>query len=72
MAKAATERGESGPERGGQPHGPQHLNLAGLDEDDFEELIHQLVRVEFPEAEKLDRPDGGADTAPAGGTGSAL
>ena len=33
-----------------------------MHEDDFEELVHQLVRVEFPGAEKLDRPDGGADT----------
>lgn len=73
MAKSASRsgKGEQGPERERQPRGPRSLNLAGLDEDDFEELVHQLVRVEFPAAEKLDRPDGGADTLlPAASAGS--
>lgn len=73
MAKSASRRGkgEDGPEPERQPRGPRSLNLSGLDEDDFEELVHQLVRVEFPAAEKLDRPDGGADTLlPAASAGS--
>ena len=51
-----------GPDPERKPRGAHTFNLAGLHEDDFEELVHQLVRVEFPAAEKLDRPDGGADT----------
>lgn len=63
MARSAIggDAGE-GPDPERKPRGAHTFNLAGLHEDDFEELVHQLVRVEFPAAEKLDRPDGGADT----------
>jgi hypothetical protein len=63
MAKSAIggDAGE-GPDPERKPRRARTFNLAALHEDDFEELVHQLVRVEFPAAEKLDRPDGGADT----------
>lgn len=64
MARSAIPKGkgEGGPERERQPRGARALNVAGLHEDDFEELVHQLVRLDFPAAEKLEAPDGGADT----------
>ena len=62
MARTATPNGEGGPEQERERRGARTFNLAGMHEDDFEDLVHQLVRIEFPSAEKLDRPDGGADT----------
>lgn len=46
-----------------QPLGPRRLNLGALTDEDFEEVCFLVVRLEFPEAIKLDNPDGGADSA---------
>ena len=44
-------------------------DLADLSADDFESLVHRLIELEWPGAEKLDSPDGGADTIVADATG---
>jgi hypothetical protein len=42
--------------------GVRRVDLAGLPPDDFEELVHRLVRVTYPTARHTGNPDKGADT----------
>jgi hypothetical protein len=53
-----------------EPIGPRKLEVGRLTDEDFQELCHRLVRIEYPEARSVAIPDGGADTLlprPTGG-----
>ena len=53
-----------------EPIGPRKLPLGELTDEDFQQLCHRLVRLEFPDARSTDIPDGGADSIlarPGGG-----
>jgi hypothetical protein len=45
-----------------EPFGPRKLPVGNLTDDDFQQLCHRLVRLEFPDARSTEVPDGGADT----------
>ncbi|MFN8159953.1 MAG: hypothetical protein U0R52_02755 [Solirubrobacterales bacterium] len=47
---------------GEEPLGPRKFDFESLNEDDFEAMCHEIVRLEFREVAKTDRPDGGADS----------
>jgi hypothetical protein len=44
------------------PVQPPRFRFDEQHEDDFDEMTFQLVRLEFPDAVKMDAPDGGTDT----------
>lgn len=44
-----------------QPLGPRRLDFRDLTADDFERLCYFIIQLEFPEAVRLEAPDGGAD-----------
>lgn len=46
----------------GKPLGPRRFNFEELSNSDFEELCHELIRLECPEVAKTAAPDGGADS----------
>lgn len=43
------------------PIAPRRLDLGGLTDEQFEEICHRLVRLEFPDVHRTHNPDGGAD-----------
>ena len=52
------------------PLGPRQLPIGELTDEDFQQICHRLVRLEYPSVTSTDNPDGGADTLlprPGGG-----
>jgi hypothetical protein len=52
------------------PLGPRKLPIEAMQDEDFQEMCHLLVRLDHPEARAMRNPDGGSDTLlprPAGG-----
>src|SRR4051812_33307100 len=45
-----------------KPLGPRDLDLAAMTDEDFQQLCHRLVLLEYPEALSTDNPDSGADS----------
>lgn len=45
-----------------KPLGPRKFDFGELTDEDFEEMCHELVRLEWPDVVKTAAPDGGADT----------
>ncbi|HST70127.1 MAG TPA: hypothetical protein VLI94_10760 [Solirubrobacterales bacterium] len=45
-----------------KPLGPRKFDFKDLTDDDFEEMCHELIRLEWPEVVKTAAPDGGADS----------
>jgi hypothetical protein len=45
-----------------EPAGWRRFDLKSMPHGDFEELVHRLVRVAYPDARHTDNPDSGADT----------